>query len=70
MSLFKKAKLKEKRKVYSKCHDCGEEFKPDTRNTSRGWGLFCSKSCAARWKNRPKTKSDIRDYNLRRLGIE
>lgn len=69
MNIFKKAKLKEKKESFSRCHYCKSEFKPDSRNVKRGWGLFCSKSCSTRWRNKKKTKSDIRDYNIRRLGI-
>jgi hypothetical protein len=69
MSLFKKAKIKEKREVFSNCHVCNKEFTPDKRNTNRGWGLFCSKSCATIWRNKEKTKSDLRDYNLKKIGI-
>lgn len=69
MNLFRKAKIKENREIFSNCHVCNSEFKPDSRNTKRGWGLFCSKSCATRWRNQPKTTSDLRDYNIKRLGI-
>lgn len=69
MNLFRKAKIKENREIFSNCHVCNSEFKPDSRNTKRGWGLFCSKSCATRWRNQLKTKSDIRDYHIKRLGI-
>lgn len=34
--------------------DCGKSYKADLRNVNRGWGLTCSKSCAA--KNREKSK--------------
>ena len=35
------------------CDECGNEYKADERNLKRGWGLCCSKSCAA--KNREKS---------------
>ena len=34
--------------VIRKCDVCGKEYKADTRNLKRGWGLCCSKSCAAK----------------------
>ena len=43
MNLFDKAKVIK----LKKCHNCNKEFTPDKRNTNRGWGLCCSKSCAA-----------------------
>lgn len=70
MNIFKKAKLRESRKVFSNCHQCGNEFEPDKRNTNRGWGLFCSKSCSAKFRNKKKTKADIRDYKLKQLNIK
>lgn len=69
MNIFKRAKIKENREVFSNCYICGEEFKPDNRNVKRGWGLFCSKSCASKWREKSKTKSEIRDFKLKRLGI-
>ena len=37
------------------CDYCGREYEADKRNLKRGWGLCCSKSCAAhkREKSRP-----------------
>ena len=37
------------------CDYCGAEYIADSRNLKRGWGLCCSKSCAAhkREKARP-----------------
>lgn len=67
--LFKKAKASEKKEKFSKCHSCNSEFIPDERNKKRGWGMFCSKSCSTRWRNKKKTKSEKRDYNLKRIGI-
>ena len=31
-----------------KCDNCGEEYMADNRNLKRGWGLCCSKRCAAK----------------------
>ena len=38
-----------------KCDNCGKEYMADNRNLKRGWGLCCSKKCAAkkREKSRP-----------------
>ena len=73
MNLFDKAKNK---KTNGKCcHNCGKEFKPDKRNVARGWGLYCSKSCAATFKNKlklmPKRElvRELRDIKLSQLGI-
>lgn len=53
-----------------KCDVCQKEYITDTRNLARGWGLCCSKSCAAskREKGR-KNYSPIRvaKNNLRRV---
>jgi hypothetical protein len=38
-----------------KCEWCGKEYNADNRNVKRGWGLCCSKSCAA--KKRESKKS-------------
>lgn len=31
-----------------KCDHCKKEYEADMRNLKRGWGLCCSKSCAAK----------------------
>jgi len=36
------------------CDHCKKEYVADTRNISRGWGLCCSKSCAARKREKSK----------------
>lgn len=36
------------------CDNCGEFYTTDQRNLSRGWGLCCSKSCAATLRERKK----------------
>lgn len=72
MNLFNKAKLK---KTTKNCHQCGEEFTPDNRNVNRGWGLCCSKSCAATLRNKLSRMSnselvkEVRDLRLAQLGI-
>lgn len=50
--------------------DCGKEYMADERNLNRGWGKCCSKSCAA--KNREKAKlgydpKRVADNNVRRV---
>lgn len=40
------------------CENCGKPFQADTRNIARGWGKCCSKSCAA--KLREKTAEEQR----------
>ena len=44
------------------CDNCGKEYKADNRNLKRGWGLTCSKSCAA--SKREKSKPT---YNVERV---
>lgn len=45
-----------------KCDYCGREYEAEPRNLKRGWGLCCSKSCAA--KKREKSKPG---YNPERV---
>lgn len=47
-----------------KCDNCGTEYNADSRNLKRGWGLTCSKSCAA--SKREKSKPG---YNPERVQI-
>lgn len=48
MNIFQKAKAKEVQYPSKRrCDFCGVEYKTDLRNLKRGWGLCCSKSCAA-----------------------
>ena len=42
--------------IKRKCDFCNKEYMADTRNLKRGWGLCCSKSCAA--KKREKNRKD------------
>ena len=37
-----------------KCDLCGKNYDADERNLKRGWGLCCSKSCAAKKREREK----------------
>lgn len=45
------------------CDVCSKNYNADERNIKRGWGLCCSKSCAA--KKREKSKPG---YNLDRVN--
>jgi hypothetical protein len=36
------------------CNFCNRPYKADPRNLKRGWGLCCSKSCAASLREQPK----------------
>ena len=47
-----------------KCDNCGKEYEADMRNIKRGWGLCCSKSCAA--SKREKSKPG---YDPKRVAI-
>jgi len=54
------------------CDNCGKEYMADNRNLKRGWGLCCSKRCAA--KKREKSRPDynpatVRYNNLKRAGL-
>ena len=40
--------------IERKCNVCGNTYKVDNRNLKRGWGLCCSKSCAAIKREREK----------------
>ena len=54
------------------CDICGEPYEADERNLKRGWGLCCSKRCAAskREKSRPSYNIDTVKYNnLKRAGL-
>ncbi len=48
--------------IIRNCDNCGTEYNADNRNIKRGWGLYCSKSCAA--KKREKKKPN---YNAERV---
>ena len=49
--------------IKRKCDNCGKEYMADERNLKRGWGLCCSKSCAA--QKREKSKPN---YNPERVA--
>jgi hypothetical protein len=69
MNLFQKAKLNSKSQHLVECYLCKKKFQPDTRNRNRGWGMFCSKSHSALWRNKTKSKNEIRDFKLQQLGM-
>lgn len=53
------------------CDYCGKEYKADTRNLNRGWGLCCSKSCAAKKREESKPGYDperVKRNNIRRAN--
>lgn len=67
MNLFDKAKNNQD-KGFRKCLFCKNNFKPDKRALKRGWGLYCSKKCAARWRNENKNnKTEQRTKKLNQL---
>lgn len=41
-----------------KCDVCGKEYEADNRNIKRGWGLCCSKSCAAKKREQKKVNNN------------
>lgn len=51
-------------KIERKCDNCGKTYYADTRDLKRGWGLCCSKSCAA--EKREKSKPG---YNPSRVAL-
>lgn len=40
------------------CDVCGKTYDADDRNVKRGWGLCCSKKCAAKKRERSKPGYD------------
>ena len=75
MNLFNKARDDEEKDGAKNCIYCGAVFEPKKADLNRGWGLYCSKSCAVIWKNenrssnKLKRKSMNRDKKLNQLGI-
>ena len=41
------------------CNNCKKEYEADVRNVNRGWGLCCSKSCAAKKREESKPGYNI-----------
>jgi hypothetical protein len=55
--------------IKRKCDVCKKDYEADSRNTKRGWGLCCSKSCAAkkREKSKPSYNTErVKENNIRR----
>lgn len=53
------------------CDLCKKEYLADERNLKRGWGLCCSKSCAARKREQSKPSYNpdrVELNNMRREG--
>ena len=51
------------------CDNCGKEYLADNRNLKRGWGLCCSKSCAASKREKSKPNYNpirVKENNERR----
>lgn len=75
MNLFNKAKIVAKLEQFTKCVNCHKQFIADKRNVNRGWGVFCSKSCAVICRNNlnsleSKLKiQENRVIQLKKLGI-
>lgn len=54
-----------------KCDNCGKMYVADMRNIKRGWGLTCSKSCAASKREKSKlgyNPERVKKNNIRRLS--
>ncbi len=49
------------------CDNCGKPYNADNRNIKRGWGLTCSKSCAA--KKREKNKNIPYNLDENKCGV-
>lgn len=55
--------------IRRKCDHCHREYEADMRNIKRGWGLCCSKSCAAAKREQSKEgydKNRVEANNIRR----
>lgn len=75
MSIFLEAKNNSIKiasgKINRKCNSCGESYEADARNLKRGWGLSCSKSCAASLREKSKPGYDparVALNNIRRIS--
>ena len=58
-----KYSMKAKGYIERNCDNCNKEYYADERNLKRGWGLCCSKSCAAK-----KRESSKVGYNPKRVA--
>jgi hypothetical protein len=52
-----------------KCDNCGKEYMADNRNLKRGWGLCCSKRCAAKKREKSRPDYDPVYNSLKRDGL-
>jgi len=60
------------------CDNCGKEYDADPQNVNRGWGLCCSKSCAASKREKLKpgynpnrvAKNNVRRVQWTEKGID
>lgn len=55
-----------------KCDVCKKTYEADERNIKRGWGLCCSKSCAATKREMAKpgyNPATVAYNNLKREGL-
>ena len=53
------------------CDSCDKPYKADVRNLKRGWGLCCSKSCAAKKREMSRPDYDpeiVKENNKKRNG--
>ena len=53
------------------CNNCGKPYNADNRNLKRGWGLACSKKCAASLREKAKPAYNpitVAENNLRRAN--
>ena len=42
------------------CDNCKNEYQADNRNLNRGWGLCCSKRCAAKKREMSRPDYDVK----------
>lgn len=54
-----------------KCNNCGKEYAVKESDLKRGWGLCCSKHCAAKLREKSKptyNKARVKANNIRRAN--
>ena len=60
------------------CNNCNTQYQADNRNLKRGWGLTCSKSCAASLREKAKpgydpkrvTVNNFRRENWKEVAVD
>lgn len=52
------------------CDFCGKEYIADNRNLKRGWGLTCSKSCAAHKREQSKVNYKVETVMMNNIKRE